>query len=98
MNPFTEHTRKQGLTYLEHWCFAMGVAWRLASSVIAFSLHAIFPFIHIQRRLDFEATIEYIYERNEWIANAKFKSRKDGQASAIESKNNSEGSGIWIEL
>ena len=29
MNPFTAHTRNQGVTYVEHWCFAMGVAGRL---------------------------------------------------------------------
>ena len=71
MKPFTKHTQAQGLSYSEHWCFAMGVAWRLTSSVVAFALHAFFPFIHIERRLDFEATMEFINERNEWLENIK---------------------------
>jgi hypothetical protein len=71
MNLFTEHTHKQGLTYIEHWCFAMGIAWRLMNSMAAFTVHAIFPFISIARKLDFEATIAFIHERNEWIAYAR---------------------------
>ena len=71
MNLFTEHTHQQGLTYIEHWCFAMGVAWRLMNSMAAFTVHAIFPFISIARKLDFEATIAFIHERNEWIAYAR---------------------------
>ena len=71
MNPFTEHTRKQGLTYLEHWRFAMGIAWRLLNSVVAFTLHAMFPFVHIERRLDLEATQDYIHGRNQWLTEVK---------------------------
>ena len=68
MNLFTEHTHKQGLTYIEHWCFAMGVAWRLMNSMAAFTVHAIFPFISIAGKYDFEETIAFMNERNEWIA------------------------------
>lgn len=71
MNPFTEHTGKQGLTYLEHWYFAMGVAWRLLNSAVAFILHATFPFVHIERRLDLEATRDYIRGRNQWLTAVK---------------------------
>lgn len=71
MKAFTEHTQAQGLSYSEHWYFAMGVAWRLLHSVIAFSLHAFFPFIHIERKLDFEATMKFINERNEWLEHMK---------------------------
>lgn len=67
MNPFTTHTRAQGVTYLEHADFAMGISIRLMISVIAFALHAIFPFIDIARRHDLEATMAYLNERNEWI-------------------------------
>ena len=67
MNPFIEHTQQQGITYIEHWCFAMGIAYRLLSSVAAFTLHAMFPFIDIERRLDLEATAAFIEERNRWI-------------------------------
>ena len=70
MNPFTQHTKDQGVTYWEHWCFAMGIAWRLTHCVAAFALHAVFPFIGIHKRLDLEATSAYLQERNEWIERA----------------------------
>jgi hypothetical protein len=70
MNPFTQHTKQQGVTYLEHWCFAMGIAWRLLNSVSAFTLHAVFPFIDIEKRLDLEATSAFLLEQNHWIENA----------------------------
>ena len=38
MNPFTMHTQEQGITYWEHWDFAMGIAYRLMISVMAFAL------------------------------------------------------------
>ncbi len=75
MNPFTQHTRQQGVTYLEHLFFAAGIAWRLACSVFAFATHAIFPFIDIDTTLDLEATVDFLEERNLWIENAKL----DGQ-------------------
>ncbi len=67
MNPFTAHTQAQGVTYMEHWFFALGIAGRLMISVIAFALHGIFPFIDIAKRHDLEATMAYLNERNEWI-------------------------------
>jgi hypothetical protein len=67
MNTFTQHTRQQGVTYLQHLGFATGIAWRLSSSVIAFAVHAIFPFIDIDKTLDLEATVDYLQERNHWI-------------------------------
>ncbi len=72
MNPFTAHTKKQGVTYIEHWIFAMGIAWRLLASVVAFALHATMPFIDIKQRLDLEATMAYLDERNDWIESQKF--------------------------
>jgi hypothetical protein len=71
MNPFINHPRKQGITYLEHWCFAMGIAYRLLASVIAFGLHAMLPSISIEPRLDLEATAGYLQERNRWIDTAR---------------------------
>jgi hypothetical protein len=71
MNPFTTHPHKQGVTYLEHWCFAMGIAYRLLISVLAFALHAILPFIPISPRFDLEATAAFLAERNRWIESAK---------------------------
>jgi len=67
MNPFNHHPRRQGIGYLEHWCFAMGIACRLLLSTAAFAVHALFPFVSISRDLDLEATAEFLGERNAWI-------------------------------
>jgi hypothetical protein len=79
MNPFTTHTQKQGVTYWEHWGFAMGIAYRLLVSVMAFSIHAMLPFISIESAHDLEATAEFLEERNHWIETAHDRSyqRKD---------------------
>lgn len=71
MNPFTRHTQQQGVTYIEHWHFAMGIACRLLVSIVAFALHAVMPFIDIAQRHDLEATMAYLNERNEWIESQK---------------------------
>ena len=71
MNIFTKHTQQQGVTYMEHLGFAMGIAFRLFSSVIAFTLHAIFPFIDINKELDLEETARFINEQNDWIEGMK---------------------------
>lgn len=71
MNPFTEHPQQQGISYTEHMIFAMGIAQRLFHSVIAFTLHAIFPFVDIKQALDLEETANFIQERNEWIETMK---------------------------
>ena len=70
MNPFTEHTQKQGVTYTEHKGFAMGIACRLLVSVVAFAIHALLPFITIESRHDLEATASFLEERNHWIETA----------------------------
>lgn len=74
MNPFTEHTQRQGVGYIEHACFALGIVSRLLRSAVAFALHAVLPFIGIERRLDLEATAEFLLERNEWIESAAARS------------------------
>lgn len=79
MNPFTQHTQQQGITYLEHLFFAAGIAWRLSCSVFAFTAHAIFPFIDINKALDLEAMVDYLQERNNWIENAT--ANKEGNSS-----------------
>lgn len=71
MKLFTEHPHQQGITYLEHARFAAGIAYRLISSAIVFALHAIVPAIRIEQRLDLEATIAFLDERNRWIENSK---------------------------
>ena len=70
MTAFTQHPHEQGVTYFEHWAFAMGIAWRLLTSVVAFALHAILPFITIEPRLDLEATSAFLMERNDFIETA----------------------------
>jgi hypothetical protein len=67
MSFFTKHPHEQGITYFEHWRFAMGIAWRLLSSVLAFALHAVLPFISIERQFDLEATAGFLLERNDFI-------------------------------
>ena len=70
MNPLTKHTQQQGVTYLQHWGFAMGIAYRLLISVIAFALHAMLPFLSIEPQHDLEATASFLEERNHWIETA----------------------------
>lgn len=79
MNPFTEHPQRQGITYIEHWYFAMGIAYRLLTSVVAFALHAILPRIPITSRLDLEATTGYLLERNRCIESVKSTAHGQGQ-------------------
>lgn len=67
MSFFTEHPHEQGITYFEHWRFAMGIVWRLLSSVVAFALHAVLPFISIEPQYDLEATAGFLLERNDFI-------------------------------
>jgi hypothetical protein len=70
MTAFTRHPYRQGVSYLGHWLFAMGVAGRLLASVLAFVLPAILPFITIGPRLDLEATSAFLLERNHFIETA----------------------------
>ena len=70
MNILARHPHEQGVTYIEHWTFAMGIAWRLFSSVLAFAFHAMLPFIPIEPRLDLEATSAFLLERNHFIETA----------------------------
>jgi hypothetical protein len=81
MNPFTQHTQQQGVTYPQHLFFAAGIAWRLSSSVIAFAVHAIFPFIDIDKTLDLEATVNYLHERNDWIENTTLNEKENNAIS-----------------
>lgn len=67
MTIFTRHPHDQGITYFEHWGFAMGIAWRLLRSVVAFAIHAVLPWITIEKRLDLEATSAYLMGRNDFI-------------------------------
>ncbi|MCW8922669.1 MAG: DUF6356 family protein [Gammaproteobacteria bacterium] len=86
MNPFTQHTQQQGVTYIEHLLFAAGIAWRLLNSVFAFAVHAIFPFIDIDKTLDLEATANYLQERNHWIEHAKLHEQKNS-TMMVDTKN-----------
>lgn len=78
MNIFTEHTQNQGVTYFEHLVFATVIALRLFSSAVIFALHGIFPFIHIRKELDLEATGEFLESQNDWI-----EGMKENRSSAI---------------
>ena len=76
MNIFTAHTEAQGVTYTAHLVFALRIAARLFRSVIAFTLHAIFPFIGIRKEHDLEATAAFILEQNDWIESQEKPSRQ----------------------
>ena len=83
MNPFTIHTQQQGVSYIEHCCFALAIAYRLFSTVIAFSVHAIFPFIDIDPQLDLESTATYLQEQNNWIEHAKTRTAANGERERV---------------
>lgn len=68
MNIFTQHPRAQGISYIEHLGFAMGIARRLLKSVFAFALHAVLPFIPIDPQLDLEATAQFLEDNNDYIS------------------------------
>jgi hypothetical protein len=76
MGIFTAHPQDQGLSYFEHWLFAMGIAWRLVASAAAFAIHALLPFVHIKPELDLEATAESLLERNRFIQQSALRTRK----------------------
>jgi hypothetical protein len=83
MNPFTTHPYRQGITYLEHSFFAMGIASRLLVSAIAFVVHAMLPFVHINPQHDLEATAAFLTEQNRWIETAKATDRIGTRAEAV---------------
>ena len=73
MTIFTKHPHEQGVSYFEHLAFAIGVSRRLLTSVLAFTMHALLPFITINRRFDLEATSAFLQERNRFIESAAAK-------------------------
>ena len=82
MTIFTQHPHDQGIGYFEHWGFAMGIAWRLFRSVLAFAIHALMPRIKIEKELDLEGTSEFLLERNDFIATAAGKPADDAHPVA----------------
>jgi len=83
MNPFTAHPHRQGVTYFEHWHFAMGISFRLLMSVLAFAVHALLPSISIKPRLDLEATAAFLTERNRWIETAHDSAHREPSSELI---------------
>ncbi len=86
MNPFRNHPQKRGISYSEHLVFALGIASRLFKSVIAFALHALFPFIGFKQTLDLEKTSSFIQDRNSWIEKAKQNKQAEPIKTPIEYK------------
>ncbi|NIL94231.1 MAG: hypothetical protein GTO71_07260 [Woeseiaceae bacterium] len=82
MTIFTQHPHDQGISYFEHWAFAIGIAWRLLRSVLAFAIHALFPWITIEKQLDLEATSAFLLERNDFIETAADKTADDAYPAA----------------
>ena len=83
MKALTSHPHDQGITYFEHWAFAMAIAWRLLASASAFAVHALLPFIGIERRLDLEATADFLAERNRFIELAATKGELGHDAPSL---------------
>lgn len=77
MELFTKHPHEQGITYFEHYAFAMGIAWRLLTSVVAFAAHALLPFLGIAPRRDLEATAAFLLERNSFIEESAARRRHE---------------------
>lgn len=71
MKLIANHLEKQGISYITHLRFALKIAWRLLHSVLAFTIHAVFPFVSIRRDLDLEATAHFIHDCNVWIEGKK---------------------------
>ena len=83
MKIFTQHPNEQGVSYVEHWAFAMGIAWRLLQSVLSFAIHALIPAITIDRRFDLEATSAFLLERNRFIEAAAAAGRADDKSEPL---------------
>ena len=69
MNTFIRQSHRPGESYTKRLVFAISIAARLTRSVVAFALHAIFPFIDIHRSLDLEATARFIRIKIDRIEN-----------------------------
>ena len=82
MTIFTQHPHDQGISYIEHLGFAMGIAWRLFCSVLAFGAHALMPWITIEKKLDLEATSAFLLERNDFIESAASRGADDAELLA----------------
>ena len=83
MNLFTAHPYRQGITYIEHSWFAMGIACRLSVSATAFLVHAMLPFVHINPQHDLEATAAFLTEQNRWIESASATPRIGARAGLV---------------
>ena len=83
MTIFTQHPNDQGISYFEHLVFAIGIAWRLLRSVVAFAIHAVIPCVSIEKQLDLEATSAYLLQRNDFIEAAARDSRMNDEVQAI---------------
>ena len=86
MTILTQHPNDQGISYFEHWAFAMGIAWRLLRSVMAFAVHAVLPFISIERQLDLEATSIYLLQRNDFIEAAAAADRSGDNGKLMQTR------------
>ena len=62
---FTEHPEKDaGKTYTEHLIFTFKISYRLFVSSMIFIVHGLFPFIAISKKLNLEALIKFLDQKN----------------------------------
>jgi len=64
-----KHLEKKKVGYLQHFLFALGVAYKLSLSSLFFTIHAILPFIPIPYNLNLESMALYLFERNNDLEN-----------------------------
>ena len=58
------HLRDNKTTYLEHLCFAVGVAGRLIPTILLLLLHAVIPVLKIPKKLSISGTSDYLFDKD----------------------------------
>lgn len=59
----TEHHRSEGMTYIQHFVYALTIAARMLASAACLILHSVFPFICPPRGLDMESMRDFLNEK-----------------------------------
>ena len=62
-NIFTEHPNDAKMTYLQHSRFALMLAWKTLTCVIASFIHAFFPFLFVTHTRATISELHAIFEK-----------------------------------
>lgn len=76
---FTEHPNEVGMSYSEHFAYALTVTARLAIGTIACLIHAFFPFLFTTTISELVANLH-----NEFNAHSRHKAHEPEQTSLFE--------------